>query len=125
MTKRIDDGKGGNIKVPAIIGHRNVPIKIIPFEELQTKLKKHKRLKVFAHKGTKCTVPGCNEEGVYIILTRDNGGSYHIDLYTKDFKLMTVDHRIPKSKGGSNKLENLFPMCTEHNSLKSDKPHIP
>ena len=35
-------------------------------------------------------------------------------------KLMTVDHIIPKSKGGSNKLDNLTASCYKCNQDKAD-----
>jgi uncharacterized protein (TIGR02646 family) len=33
----------------------------------------------------------------------------------------TVDHIIPKIKGGTNAYENLYPSCGRCNSLKSDR----
>ena len=36
-------------------------------------------------------------------------------------KLMTVDHVIPKSKGGSNRLYNLVASCYKCNHDKEDK----
>ena len=36
-------------------------------------------------------------------------------------KLMTVDHIHPKSKNGSNKLDNLIPSCYKCNQNKADK----
>jgi hypothetical protein len=106
------------VKVPIRIGHNYKPIKILPIEELHTKFTRHKRLKVFHHKGLKCI--NCEREGEYLIAAKDNGGNIHIDLYTKDFVLMTIDHIKPKSKGGSYDIENLNPMCTYCNSKKSD-----
>jgi 5-methylcytosine-specific restriction endonuclease McrA len=47
-------------------------------------------------KGTKCTVPGCEK------------------------KYETLDHRVAYSKGGRTSVENLFPMCNEHNQSKGD-----
>lgn len=35
-------------------------------------------------------------------------------------KNMTVDHLKPKSKGGSNYIENLMPSCRKCNALKAD-----
>jgi 5-methylcytosine-specific restriction endonuclease McrA len=72
------------------------------------KYKDHRRLKVFYHKGTKCAF--CSKEGVRLIKRMDNG-SIHVDLYTADLTLMTVDHIIPKSFGGDMSLDNLRPMC--------------
>lgn len=51
---------------------------------------------VIGLKGKNCTVPGCSK------------------------KYQTLDHRIPWSKNGKTSVENLFPMCTEHNLSKSD-----
>lgn len=42
-------------------------------------------------------------------------------LYCGSNKRLTVDHIIPKSKGGSNQWENLATCCHRCNSLKSDK----
>jgi 5-methylcytosine-specific restriction endonuclease McrA len=50
-------------------------------------------------KGKKCTVPGCN----------------------KDYE--SLDHRIAYANGGKTSVENLFPMCTDHNSSKGDKDY--
>ncbi|HET8569104.1 MAG TPA: HNH endonuclease [Candidatus Limnocylindria bacterium] len=34
---------------------------------------------------------------------------------------MTVDHRVPLSRGGTNSLENLVPACRSCNSMKHDR----
>ena len=47
-------------------------------------------------KGNICTVPGCK----------------------KPYE--TLDHRIPWSNNGHTSVENLFPMCKEHNGAKGD-----
>ncbi len=36
-------------------------------------------------------------------------------------KRITVDHKIPKSKGGGNHMDNLVTCCHECNSKKADK----
>lgn len=80
-----------------------------------------RRMSVFLIKGKKCSHPGCNRIGTRLILGREKSGSIHIDLYTDDLHMMTIDHIFPKSKGGSNGITNLQPMCFEHNSLKGSK----
>jgi 5-methylcytosine-specific restriction endonuclease McrA len=52
---------------------------------------------VVGAKGLACTVPGCEA---------------HYE---------TLDHRIPFSRDGRTCVENLFPMCNEHNQSKGDK----
>ena len=105
----------------ATIGHSFLPVGIIPIEELNTTYKNHRRLKVFHEKGCKCIVPDCNREGKLLIDAVDNQGGHHVDLYTEDLELMTIDHIHPKSKGGKSKLKNLQPMCQYHNSKKGNK----
>ena len=107
------------LKVPAIVGHSYVPIRALPLEELNTKFSEHRRLRVFHHKGLECV--SCDKVGVYLLIARDRGGAVHVDLYTKDFELMTIDHIKPKGKGGSNEIENLDPMCSTCNTRKADK----
>jgi hypothetical protein len=107
------------VNVPYRIGHCYVPIKILPLEELETKYSTHKRLKVFNTKGLKCV--NCVKEGEYLIMGKDKTNYIHIDVYTKDFELMTVDHIKPKSIGGTYDIENLDPMCQTCNSKKADK----
>jgi len=111
--------EGNLIKVPERIGHNYIPLKILPMEDLHTKYSRHKRLKTFHTKGLKCV--SCPREGEYLIAAKDNGGQIHLDIYTKEFELMTVDHIKPKSKGGSYDIENLDPMCSFCNTEKSDK----
>lgn len=82
----------------------------------------HRRLTVFYNKGYCCAVPDCPREGYYLIAARqERGGGIHIDVYTKDFHLMTVDHILPKSKGGGEELENKQPMCAYHNTKKGNE----
>lgn len=49
----------------------------------------------------------------------------HFNLYAVDedgqLILMTKDHIVPKSRGGSNSLKNLQTMCTICNGEKADK----
>lgn len=109
------------IKFPQILGHKYSFHELLEFELLQTKYSTHRRLKVFFHHGTKCVAENCNKEGIYLIKAKNNAGGFHIDLYTKDFEMMTIDHIIPKSKGGKNEIENLQPMCNTCNAKKADR----
>jgi hypothetical protein len=113
--------------VPDILAKQYTPIKVYPLDFLNTSYAKgHRRLTVFHHKGVKCVVPGCDCEGTYVIETLDPGGGRHIDVYTRKFELMTVDHIIPKSRGGGEELSNKQPMCNRHNASKGNKMmHIP
>jgi 5-methylcytosine-specific restriction endonuclease McrA len=92
----------------------------------------HWRLSVFLHKGLACANPSCDRVGDRIVYWYDYGWErlegavlsrgLHIDVIAGS-TLMTVDHKKPKSKGGTNDLENLVPMCSPCNQKKADKLH--
>jgi 5-methylcytosine-specific restriction endonuclease McrA len=95
-------------------------VKTEPIENLE-KYKNHRRLKVFYHKGLKCVnYAVCGREGQIITHGIDNGGGLHKDVCTADFYPMTIDHIIPRSKGGKDTLKNLDPMCSECNAKKGN-----
>jgi hypothetical protein len=82
--------------------------------------------KVFKAKGVKCCC--CPTTGEYFALEKTPGkgsskyNNWHFNLYGKDHfgreVLMTKDHITARSKGGSNELENLQPMCMICNTKK-------
>ena len=39
------------------------------------------------------------------------------------FKLFDVDHRVPRSRGGTDHLDNLQLLCSSCNRIKGDRPH--
>jgi 5-methylcytosine-specific restriction endonuclease McrA len=96
---------------------------ILPLGDLYTVYRDHKRLTVFAQKGRKCV--RCGREGVLLLITKGRGGT-HVDLYTDDFILMTVDHIVPKKVarqiGWTRKqiedILNKQPMCSPCNGKK-------
>jgi 5-methylcytosine-specific restriction endonuclease McrA len=98
-------------------------IRTEPLENLK-KYKNHRRLKVFYHKGVECANPLCDRVGTKLVHGIDKGGGIHIDLVTDDLFPFTIDHIYPKSKGGSNKLVNLDPMCVVCNKEKGDDDYI-
>ena len=80
------------------------------------------------NKGLKCKC--CGIEGKYFVKERFNDPKvsqtrYHFNLYALDKNgnevLMTKDHIVPKSKGGTDKLINLQTMCVYCNEHKKSK----
>jgi hypothetical protein len=102
--------------------------KIFHYEPLSymENLRHIKRFKVFLAHGTNCII--CGAEGKHIARSseivkhplEDCKIALHWDLIT-DTDMMTVDHIIPKSKGGGNHIENLQPMCFFCNNFKGSK----
>lgn len=91
----------------------------LPLTALQTEpFFSHRRLMVFAHKGTVCVT--CGLEGTFIGKGSNGSGQIHYDIYAADLTPLTVDHILPVSKGGGNELENLQPMCYLCNNKKGN-----
>jgi hypothetical protein len=97
-------------------------VEILPLSELYTeRFKNHRRLWVFANKG--CTCVNCGIKGDTLALGIDNKGNKHWDVYNTTGETwigLTIDHIIPRCKGGDSRLENLQPMCTVCNNKKGD-----
>ena len=71
---------------------------------------------------------GCGITGQYFALERnkdDVSPRFHFNLYAKtkngDEVLITKDHVCPKSKGGSEYIDNMQTMCKVCNEIKTDK----
>lgn len=84
------------------------------------------RYKVYAVKGTTCV--HCGLHGTFFALEKSyaqDTKKYHFNLYGVNKRgeeiMITVDHIIPKSKGGSESLENKQPLCITCNNKKGDK----
>lgn len=73
-------------------------------------------------KGTDCV--GCGAKGTHFRKTRQSDQPRpHLNLYAvRDGceVLMTSDHMVPRSRGGSDAPENLQPMCADCNRRKAD-----
>lgn len=90
------------------------------FNTGQIKVSLRFRLRLFWHKGTVCV--SCGIEGTQFAIERHWGVlKWHMNLYCDSGRMMTVDHIIPKSKGGRRILSNLQPMCSHCNGRKGDK----
>lgn len=78
------------------------------------------RYRTFYQKGTKCAC--CGRTGTYFKLKVDskNIERAHFNLFSEDGTLMTKDHIIPKSKGGSDCIDNFQTMCQECNKKKAN-----
>lgn len=100
------------------LAYGNIYIDNIDFSELYTTYADHKRLGVFVAKGLACVC--CGLVGTQLIHSVDKGGHVHVDVYSANYILMNVDHIIPRSKGGSNTIENKQPMCEPCNTAKSN-----
>jgi len=81
------------------------------------------RLVTFKTRGTKCCV--CGIEGVFFSVEKPirdrTAKSYHINLYTEvngGHRLITADHIVARSDGGSNRIENMQTMCCICNGNK-------
>lgn len=85
--------------------------------------------RIIAHKAIGTVCVGCGLEGKFYALEKWKGGSLHLDMYTTlpsgKEKLMTIDHIIPRSKGGPDEIENYQMMCCTCNRLKGDKMIAP
>lgn len=100
-------------------------IEILPLRDLYSEYSEHRRLATFVYKGRECVV--CGREGLLLLKTQEKRnkkgkpGAIHVDLYTTDFVLMTVDHIIPFSISKDDSLANKQPMCEPCNLSKDNK----
>jgi hypothetical protein len=90
------------------------------------------RKKVYIEKGVTCFSCGRSATHAAERWETDcrNGPAYsrkgrHLDLYyindDGEWVMMTIDHVIPKCRGGSNHMSNLVPMCEPCNHTKDNQ----
>lgn len=92
------------------------------FEDGEYRIRMNRAI-VFKKKGLTCV--SCGVKGLYFALEQDKGGGIHLDLYgmldESEEVLLTIDHIVPKSKGGLNKIINFQTMCKICNESKADE----
>lgn len=61
-----------------------------------------------------------------VVMSRENifKRDDHSCVYCGSHKNLTIDHIIPKSRGGDNSWENLITSCYKCNSIKGDKTPV-
>lgn len=116
-----------NIKYPIDFILRHVGIWEMDFRGHPVRMDSQ-RYRVFKEKGTGCVE--CGIKGSHFRLERhaldmeNERNRFHFNLYAVNGAgqevLMTKDHITPKSLGGSNRLENLQPMCRFCNERKGN-----
>jgi len=82
------------------------------------------RYHLFKERGTVCVA--CGLKGQYFVKEKTRKDyPYHFNLYGIDENneemMLTKDHVMPKSKGGSNHISNYQTMCKKCNGEKADK----
>ncbi len=88
------------MQIPQKLGHNFTFHEMFDLSMLNTRFSKHRRLRVFHTHGTRCAMPECSKEGIYLIKAKNTDGGYHIDLYTIEFELMTIDCGFAASPSG-------------------------
>jgi len=63
----------------------------------------------------------CGIVGTHFKKAIHNDHRIHVDLYSDDDKLLTIDHIVPKSKGGPDEIENMQILCFTCNIKKGNK----
>jgi len=101
-----------------------VPLKQA-FSTLKKKWRSHRRLKVYLEYGTACLF--CGLQATHLSwdkhLATDkkpHPNLWHIKASGQKI-MMTVDHIIPRARGGSNHTDNLMPLCEKCNSKKGTR----
>jgi hypothetical protein len=86
----------------------------------KNRFNRKKAIAILANQNTTCVC--CGVIGSKFCLGEDNSGGKHWDLYTDDDIALTIDHILPKARGGTNHISNLQIMCLECNNLKLHHP---
>ena len=115
-----------HIDADAIFGNQCATIKVARVTHNGNLVKIRLRDTFAVFKRNHCCV-ACGEPGVkWLLIQRPtlagNVRAFNITLVTKDYVPMTLDHKVPKSRGGPNHIDNFQTMCW---SCNNDKGHLP
>jgi 5-methylcytosine-specific restriction endonuclease McrA len=108
-------------------GQKNHGYKILQTYSLEegTRLatsSKSKRLKNLIKLGNECV--SCGLTASKFMFGIDKGGGSHLDMYSSDNTLFTIDHIQPLSKGGRDHIDNMQLMCSPCNEKKGNSVDI-
>lgn len=90
---------------------------------IESNYRRSHRLQSLVKLGNICV--NCGLEGTKFMIGVDRGSGRHLDLYSDDDTMMTIDHIFPKSKGGKNRMDNYQLMCKPCNETKADTVEPP
>lgn len=79
-------------------------------------------MKILAYQGMKCHGVGCQSHTPIMTLENTQGGSVKIRAFVHNHGrevLITRDHDLARSLGGTNDISNITPLCRECNNTKS------
>ena len=88
-------------------------------------IKKATRKAVVEKYGSQCYICGCELAAVFLLNNVKSVSKglvrFETDGILRELPLMTLDHLKPRSKGGSNSVDNLRPCCNSCNVNKGNK----
>lgn len=80
-----------------------------------------RRVRIHMDMGMGLACVTCDRVGAMYHLEVTRGGQFHLDLYSGDDVMMTIDHVVAQSKGGTNAPHNKQMMCGPCNLDKGAK----
>ena len=116
--------KQKNYQVVKYGKHGGIIIQEKSMTQLQIDFKEHSRLTVFAQPGG-LVCKHCGLIGTRLILRMTPNGQKHWEVISDDLIPLTVDHILPRSKGGKNIMENYQTLCVYCNQKKGNNLEIP
>lgn len=104
----------------------SIPLEVFLKDSQYKQYRNRERWLIFAEHNFQCVY--CKMVGQFVVFWKDDNQirwDSHVDLaaiYSDGRRvMMTIDHVIPKSKGGSNQRDNKVCACSPCNHKKEDK----